>query len=132
MNKLNLMAITTAVLLAGTALVGCNDTGVSNAEQQTTAVDDHAGHNHAEGEHGEESNAGHDHSGWWCVEHGVPEEECALCDTSLVAGFKAKGDWCLEHNRPESQCFICDASRFEPFAARYEAKNGEQPPKPTE
>ena len=37
----------------------------------------------------------HSHDGWWCVEHGVPEEECALCDTSLVAKFKEAGDWCL-------------------------------------
>lgn len=72
------------------------------------------------------------HAGWWCVEHGVPEEECALCDTSLVADFKAKGDWCDEHQRPESQCFTCDPKRFERFAARYEAKFGEQPPQPTE
>jgi cobalt-zinc-cadmium efflux system membrane fusion protein len=46
--------------------------------------------------------------------------------------FKAKGDWCKEHNRPESQCFLCDPSRAETFAARYEAKFGAQPPKPTE
>lgn len=132
MTKLNLMTITSTTLFAAIALSGCNDANGPNAGQQTTAVDDHAGHDHAEGEHDEESVAGHDHGGWWCAEHGVPEGECALCDTSLVADFKAKGDWCVEHNRPESQCFICDASRFESFAARYEAKYGEQPPKPTE
>jgi len=33
------------------------------------------------------------HGEWWCGEHGVPEEECAQCDTDLVAKFKAKGDW---------------------------------------
>ena len=22
---------------------------------------------------------GHDHSGWWCTEHGVPEDECGQC-----------------------------------------------------
>ncbi len=70
------------------------------------------------------------HDGWWCVEHGVPEEECALCDTSLVVKFKEDGDWCDEHERPESHCFICSASRFDKFAARYEAKTGRQPPKP--
>jgi hypothetical protein len=73
-----------------------------------------------------------DHSGWWCVEHGVPEGECALCDTSLVADFKAKGDWCDEHNRPESQCYQCDPARLDRFAARYEAKFGERPPAPTQ
>ena len=73
-----------------------------------------------------------DDGGWWCEEHGVPEEECARCDATLVAGFKEKGDWCNEHNRPESQCFLCSAKRFDKFAARYEAKFGAKPPKPTE
>ena len=72
----------------------------------------------------------HDHSGWWCNEHGVPEEECARCDIKLVAGFKAKGDWCDEHNRPESpQCFVCNPGKEAEFAARYEAKFGKLPPK---
>jgi len=72
------------------------------------------------------------HGGWWCTEHGVSEEECAQCSSALAADFKAKGDWCKEHNRPESQCFICHPELAEKFAARYEAKFGEQPPKPTE
>lgn len=72
------------------------------------------------------------HGGWWCVEHGVPEGECARCDKSLVAKFKESGDWCKEHDRPESQCFICGPKRFDKFAAVYEAKTGSQPPKPTE
>ena len=71
-----------------------------------------------------------EHGEWWCGGHGVPEEECAQCDTSLVEKFKAKGDWCKEHDRPESQCFLCDASRFDKFAARYEAKYGKKPPMP--
>ena len=33
--------------------------------------------------------AGHTHDGWWCKEHGVPEEVCAQCDSKLVADFKA-------------------------------------------
>lgn len=72
----------------------------------------------------------HSHGGWWCVEHGVPEGECALCDSSLVAIFKEAGDWCKEHKRPESQCFICSPARFDKFAARYEAKTGNKPPQP--
>jgi hypothetical protein len=71
-----------------------------------------------------------EHGEWWCGGHGVPEEECAQCDKSLVEKFKAKGDWCKEHDRPESQCFLCDASRFDKFAARYEAKYGKKPPMP--
>lgn len=68
------------------------------------------------------------HSGWWCVEHGIPEEECSMCSTKAAAGFRAKGDWCEEHNRAKSQCFICDPKAAEPFAKLYEAKYGKQPP----
>ena len=68
----------------------------------------------------------------WCVEHGVPESECGRCDSNLAAEFQHKGDWCEEHNRPESQCFICRPDAEAKFAAQYEAKFGEKPPKPTE
>lgn len=71
-----------------------------------------------------------DHSGWWCPEHGVPEEECSMCSTKAAAEFKRKGDWCREHDCAESQCFICSPARFEKFAARYEAKYGKEPPTP--
>jgi cobalt-zinc-cadmium efflux system membrane fusion protein len=74
---------------------------------------------------------GHSHDGWWCNEHGVPEDVCALCNTKLVADFKAKGDWCKEgHERPDSQCFICHPEKEAEFAAQYEAKYGKKPPKP--
>jgi hypothetical protein len=74
--------------------------------------------------------AGHSHDGWWCDEHGVPEEVCAQCNTKLVADFKAKNDWCEKHNRPESQCFICHPEKEADFAELYEAKFGKKPPKP--
>lgn len=74
--------------------------------------------------------SGHHHGAWWCNEHGVPEEVCALCDPKLVAEFKAKGDWCREHERPDSQCFACHPEREKEFASQYEAKYGKQPPKP--
>ncbi|HVT29429.1 MAG TPA: RND transporter [Lacipirellulaceae bacterium] len=74
--------------------------------------------------------AEHTHDGWWCSEHGVPEDVCAQCDPKLVADFKAKGDWCEKHNRPESQCFICHPEKEAEFAALYEAKYGAKPPKP--
>ena len=74
--------------------------------------------------------ADHSHEGWWCDEHGVPEEVCARCDTKLVAGFKAKGDWCEKHNRPDSQCFVCHPEKEAEFAALYEAKTGKKAPKP--
>ncbi|EGF27962.1 MULTISPECIES: hypothetical protein [Rhodopirellula] len=78
------------------------------------------------------TNVDHSHGGWWCVEHGVPEGDCALCDKTLVSKFKEDGDWCDEHDRPESQCFICSPKRFDKFAATYEAKTGHKPPQPTE
>lgn len=80
----------------------------------------------------ESAASGHSHDGWWCDEHGVPEEVCALCNSKLVAGFKEKGDWCDEHDRPESQCFICHPEKEAEFAAEYEARFGAKPPKPQE
>jgi cobalt-zinc-cadmium efflux system membrane fusion protein len=74
--------------------------------------------------------AGHSHEGWWCDEHGVPEEVCAQCNTKLIADFKAKKDWCEKHNRPDSQCFVCHPEKEAEFAALYEAKLGKKPPKP--
>jgi len=78
----------------------------------------------------EASSKAGDHSGWWCPEHGVPEEECSMCNAKVAEACKAKGDWCEEHNRAESQCFICHPDLEAKFAARYEAKYGEKPPKP--
>jgi cobalt-zinc-cadmium efflux system membrane fusion protein len=75
---------------------------------------------------------GHTHEGWWCDEHGVPEDVCAQCNLKLVAEFKAKGDWCKKHDRPDSQCFICHPEREAEFAAQYEAKFGKKPPKRTD
>ena len=71
-----------------------------------------------------------DGHGWWCDEHGVPEEVCAQCNLKLTAEFKAKGDWCDEHDRPDSQCFVCHPEKQAEFADQYEAKYGKQPPKP--
>ena len=118
-----------ASLPAASLLTGCGPAETPDAATPVAAVDDHAGHDHPPGEH---PGDGHDHSGWWCPEHGVPEGECALCDTSLIAAYKAEGDWCAEHDRPESHCFLCDPDRFDRYAARYAAKYGEQPPAPTE
>lgn len=69
-----------------------------------------------------------EHSGWWCVEHGVPEEICGQCNARLAAEFQRKGDWCKEHNRPKSQCFVCDPKLETRFAAQYEARFGKKPP----
>ncbi|WP_425399020.1 RND transporter [Aeoliella sp.] len=74
---------------------------------------------------------GHNLHGFWCSEHGVPEDICAQCDTRLAAEYQAKGDWCEEHSRPDSQCFICHPELADKFAAQYEAKFGEKPPEPS-
>lgn len=123
------MPLVTSLLFV--ALVGCGKT--------EPAVDATAAHEagHSEGEHGEAGHSkaaheGHSHGGWWCNEHGVPEEVCALCDPKLVADFKAKGDWCAEHDRPDSQCFRCHPELEQKFAAQYEAKYGKKPPKPSD
>ncbi len=71
-----------------------------------------------------------DHSGWWCSEHGVPEEMCAQCNARIATEYRKKGDWCKEHGRPESQCFLCSPNRAGKFAAQYEAKFGKRPPEP--
>jgi cobalt-zinc-cadmium efflux system membrane fusion protein len=114
MSLKNLFAIGLMVCL-GAALPGCSKT----AEKQPAAV----------AKTGDEAS---EHDEWWCNEHGVPEEVCALCDNKLVAGFKAKGDWCSMHDRPDSQCFTCHPEKRAEFAAQYEAKFGKQPPKPTD
>ena len=71
-----------------------------------------------------------EHGGWWCYEHAVPEEQCAMCDIKLAAELRENGDWCDEHNRPDSLCFECHPQNAEKFAALYEAKYGKPPPKP--
>lgn len=90
------------------------DDGEESGQQQIAAADRHNLH------------------GWWCTEHGVPEEECSLCSAEAAEEFKAKGDWCVEHQRADSQCFICHPELKEKYAARYEAKFGEKPPEPAE
>ncbi len=73
----------------------------------------------------------HTHDGWWCDEHGVPEEVCGQCNSKVAADFQKRGDWCAEHDRPDSQCFVCHPELEAKFAARYEAKLGTLPPEPT-
>jgi cobalt-zinc-cadmium efflux system membrane fusion protein len=105
-------ALTTATF-AATLLLGCSQPASEPSGGKTTPTADT-----------------HDHSGWWCAEHGVPEGECSQCNSKLAADFQKKGDWCADHNRAKSQCFICDPGLEAKFAARYEAKYGKQPPKP--
>jgi hypothetical protein len=74
-----------------------------------------------------ENAAGHDHSGWWCDEHGLPEEVCDLCSKKYRDAEKAKGNWC-EHNRVKTSCFKCNPGLREKYAAEYKAKFGKEPP----
>lgn len=89
------------------------------------------GQPNAVGASGHANDGAHSHDGWWCNEHGVPEEVCAQCNVKLAANFRAKGDWCKEHDRPDSQCFVCHPEKEAEFAAQYEAKYGTKPPKPS-
>ena len=108
------MTMLGAIVVAGVGVFGCNKSAEKAVPHAAPAV--------------ETSSAAEGHSGWWCDEHGVPEEVCALCSTKLADDFKANGDWCKDHDRPESQCFVCHPEREAEFAAQYEAKYGKQPP----
>ena len=114
-------------------MAGCNQSAAPKAAPAAKAQADHDGHKDGD-EHDHETAAKsgkeHDHSGWWCDEHGVPEEICSQCNSKVAAEFQKKGDWCKEHDRADSQCFKCHPELEAKFAAQYEAKNGEKPPKP--
>jgi cobalt-zinc-cadmium efflux system membrane fusion protein len=118
---MRVVSLHSGVLLAVAALAGLALSGCADRSTPDTA---------APAEDVQPTGAVDDHSGWWCPEHGVPEEVCTRCDTSLAAEYQQKGDWCEEHNRPESQCFICQPDLEANFAAQYEAKFGKKPPKP--
>lgn len=68
----------------------------------------------------------------WCVEHGVPESKCSLCDAKYAAECKKNGDWCDKHERAKSHCFLCKPELQKEFAADYKAKFGEDPPPMTD
>jgi cobalt-zinc-cadmium efflux system membrane fusion protein len=105
------MALASA--MAVVALIGCGE-GASKPA--------------AQGEGSATATAGAEHGGWWCNEHGIPEDQCALCNAQVASDLKSKGDWCAEHGRPDSQCFVCHPENAQKFAALYEAKYGKAPP----
>ncbi len=117
------------LIAASFGLAGCGETP---APKQEVVKAEHAAHIHGD-EHKHETKGdekAHTHDGWWCDEHGVPEAECALCNSKVAADFQKKGDWCKDHDRPDSQCFKCHPEKLEEYAAKYEAKLGKKPPKP--
>lgn len=109
-------------LLAG----GCGPQATTDTKPTGTDVAKATGQNTGKGDGGKKEP--HDHSGWWCDEHGIPEHECSMCSAKVAKELKAKGDWCDKHDRAKSQCFICDPSLKEKFAAKYRAKFGTEPP----
>jgi hypothetical protein len=109
-----LLALSISVI-AGLSIVACSKSSNEGAVGKSVGV---------------KKASGHSHDGWWCDEHGVPEDVCAQCNSKLVADFKAKNDWCDKHNRPDSHCFVCHPEKEAEFAALYEAKYGKKPPKP--
>ena len=108
------------LLLAVGLAAGCGETATDDAATDNAATGDAAA-----GEPSDDSCGG-----WWCVGHGIPEDECSMCSSKVAAEFKEEGDWCDEHDRAESQCFICNPQLEAKFAARYEVKTGKKPPKP--
>lgn len=135
MNLLTKNLLLACLIAACYGLAGC---GQNAAPTQTAKSEhaDHPGHKDGDEHHAgddldhETKKAGHSHDGWWCDEHGVPEEICAQCNSKVAADFQKKGDWCREHDRPDSQCFKCHPELQAKFAARYEARFGKKPPTP--
>ena len=121
MRAIQKAGLLAAVVLIGSA-IGCGQScgtapsGGNDAGHAVTAAIP-AGHTHT-------------HDGWWCDEHGVPEEICGQCSSKVAAECQKKGDWCQDHDRPESQCFICHPELEAKFSAKYEAKFGQKPPQP--
>jgi hypothetical protein len=105
---------------AGLGIAGCSGEGNKGAAKKGA------------GDPVAKAGKGHDHSGWWCDEHGIPEAKCSMCSAKVAKECKAKGDWCDKHDRARSQCFLCEPALREQFAAEYRAKFGKEPPPPTE
>lgn len=105
-----------ATLLAIVVIIGCGQSQPNDPQGKKGSTDK------------DKKVAKHDHSGWWCPEHGIPEHECSMCSIEYAEKCKAKGDWCEKHDRAKSQCFICDPKLKEKFAAKYRAKYGKEPP----
>jgi hypothetical protein len=73
--------------------------------------------------------SGHD---WWCVDHGVKEEECSICQKEVFKKLKPD-EICPKHpDRAKAQCFICNPELMAKNAAVYKAKYGKEPPEPKE
>jgi hypothetical protein len=111
------------LILAGVVAVGCHQ-AENKADKQAKAKTD---------SHEVTAKASANDHGWWCEEHGIPEEFCGLCNAEYRNKRKTEGDWCELHHRLKSQCFKCDPSLYEKvFEPMYVAKYGKKPERPPE
>jgi hypothetical protein len=115
-------------LIAAVALVACGCGKTEPPAGDAKAKTDGHGHDHAHKHDADVAKKPHDHSGWWCDEHGIPEAECSMCSAKVASEAKKKGEWCEEHDRAKYQCFKCDPKLKEKYAAKYRAKYGKEPP----
>ncbi|MCI0684903.1 MAG: hypothetical protein L0Y71_22635 [Gemmataceae bacterium] len=121
-----------SLALAGVAAVavvsgGCTKDAATTAKAKKTGGDEHADDKEAK----VDLKKG-DHSGWWCQEHGIPEEDCSLClpQAEVKKRFQDVGDWCNIHDRAKSQCFKCDPGLYKKYEAMYVAKYNKKPEPP--
>lgn len=112
------------VLVLAFSSVGCNQPAKEDGKKQAQKTDDTK----------KDIPKGGPHDGWWCQEHGVPEEICSLClpPSEVKKRFKDTGDWCKIHERAQSQCFQCDPSKYKKFEDMHVAKMGHKPERPPE
>lgn len=122
-RSLSLLALFVAIALLG----GCTAESTQNVSPKKEGPKDKS----EVGKSKEKSSPGQakidDHSGWWCDEHGLPEDICDLCSRKFREAEKAKGNWC-EHGRVKSSCFKCDLSLKDRLAKEYEARFSKKPP----
>jgi hypothetical protein len=121
------------VLLVATLLVsttGCPKAPNKDGDQQAKAKEKQEVAKKDDGKKDFKAEGGHE--GWWCQEHGVPEEICSLClsDTEVKKRYKDTGDWCKIHERAKSQCFKCEPALYKKYEDMYVAKFGKKPEKP--
>jgi hypothetical protein len=116
-------ALTVLALFGTLGLIGCaNSETPSEKKADEKKVGKSGGPTAAKGDT--------KHEGWWCDEHGLPEEECWACSDKYAQKCKKEGDWCTKHERPQSQCFKCEPKLKAEWAKKYFARYGKQPPEP--